>query len=463
VTDPSAPDSRLSGDPLAPLPYDARPGADQQRPGWRRRLAQTRVDTRPLRRSRDFRLLFLGGTVSLFGSMVTYVAVPFHVYDLTGSTAAVGLLGVAELLPIIAFGLWGGALADAVDRRRMVLATEVGLTVASLLLLVNALLPEPQVWPLFLFAALVASLDGLQRPSLDALIPRIVAHDQLAAASALSSLQRNLGQIAGPAVGGVLIVTAGVEWAYAIDVVSFAASIAAVALMRRSPPPAGASRPSVRGIVVGLRYAVSRPELLGTYAVDTAAMLFAMPMALYPAMAKDVLNEPWSLGLLYTAGSVGSLAATLTSGWTSHVHHHGRAVAYAAAVWGAAIAGFGFAGNVWVAFAFLAVAGAADMVSGVFRSTIWNQTIPDELRGRLAGIELLSYSIGPVTGNARAGLVAGVWNVRGSVVSGGILCVASVAALAAALRSFMHYDDRTNEHAVRERRRRADTSSSKSE
>jgi MFS family permease len=183
-------------------------------------------------------------------------------------------------------------------------------------------------------------------------------------------------------------------------------------------------------------------------------MLFAMPMALYPAMAKDVLGQPWALGLLYSAGSVGSLVATLTSGWTSHVHRHGRAVAYAAAVWGIAIAGFGLSGNIWLAFAFLAVAGAADMVSGVFRSTIWNQTIPDELRGRLAGIELLSYSIGPVTGNARAGLVAGAWNVRGSVVSGGILCVLSVAFLAASLRSFMRYDDRTNEHAVRERQRR---------
>jgi len=392
--------------------------------------------------------------------MVTYVAVPFQVYDLTGSAAAVGLLGVAELLPIIAFGLWGGALADAVDRRRMVLVTEIALTVASALLLVNALLPEPRVWPLFVFAALVASLDGLQRPSLDALVPRIVAHDELAAASALTALQRNLGMIAGPAVGGVLAASAGVEWAYAIDVVSFGASIVAISFLRASPPPVNAERPSVRGIAVGLRYAVSRRELLGTYAVDTAAMVFAMPMALYPAMAKDVFAEPWALGLLYSAGSVGSLAATVTSGWTSHYHRHGRGVVYAAVLWGAAIVGFGLAPDIWSAFAFLALAGAADMVSGVFRSTIWNQTIPDELRGRLAGIELLSYSIGPVTGNARAGLVAGAWNVRGSVVSGGILCVLSVGALAASMRSFMHYDDRTNEHAVRERRRREQSSTS---
>jgi MFS family permease len=368
------------------------------------------------------------------------------------------MLGVAELLPLIAFGLWGGALADAVDRRRMVLATELGMTLLSGLLLLNAVLPNPRVWPLFLVAAAIASLDGLQRPSLDALIPRIVEHDQLAAASALSSLRMNLGMIAGPAIGGVLVASAGLSWAYAVDVVTFGASLVAIALMRASPPPASATKPSVRGIVVGLRYAMSRPELLGTYAVDTAAMLFAMPMALYPAMAKDVFDEPWALGLLYSAGSVGSLIATLTSGWTSHVHRHGKAVALAAAVWGVAIVGFGLSGSIWLALGFLAVAGAADMVSGVFRSTIWNQTIPDELRGRLAGIELLSYSIGPVTGNARAGLVAGAWNVRASVVSGGILCVLSVAFLSASLRSFMRYDERTNEHAVRERQRRASSS-----
>jgi MFS family permease len=188
-------------------------------------------------------------------------------------------------------------------------------------------------------------------------------------------------------------------------------------------------------------------------------MLFAMPMALYPAMARDVFAQPWALGLLYSAGSVGSLIATVTSGWTSHVHHHGRAVAYSAAVWGLAIAGFGLSGNIWLAVGLLAVAGGADMVSGIFRSTIWNQTIPDELRGRLAGIELLSYSIGPLGGNARAGLVASAWNVRGSVVSGGILCFVSVGALAASMTKFMHYDDRSNEHAVRQRRLREDVSS----
>jgi MFS family permease len=365
------------------------------------------------------------------------------------------MLGVAELVPLIAFGLWGGALADAVDRRRMVLLTELAFTLLSAALLLNALLPQPQIWPIFLIAAMVAALDGLQRPSLDALIPRIVAHDQLAAASALSSLRMNLGMIGGPAVGGILIATLGVAAAYALDVVTFLASLIALAAMRAAPPPVGAEKPSLSRVAEGVRYAVSRPELLGTYAVDTAAMLFAMPVALYPAVAKDVFQQPWTLGMLYSAGSIGSLLATLTSGWASHVHHHGRAVAYAAAIWGVAIAGFGLADNIWLALLFLSIAGAADMISGLFRSTMWNQTIPDELRGRLAGIELLSYSIGPLGGNARAGLVAGHWSVRGSIVSGGVLCLASVSLIATSFKSLLQYDDRTNEHARRQRARRS--------
>jgi MFS family permease len=455
VTDLPQQESRLSPDPIAPIPPEALPtGEPPRKPGWGRRLRRVHLDTRPLRTSRDFRLLWSAGLVSFLGSMITYVAVPFQIYDLTGSTLAVGLLGVAELVPLVFFGLWGGALADAVDRRKMVLFTEVALTVLSALLMVNALLPHPHVWPIFVVAALVAACDGLQRPSLEALIPRIVAHDQLPAASALGSLRMNIGSIAGPALGGVLVAAFGTAAAYGVDVMSFLASLVALSLIRAVPPPSGAEKPSLRGIAEGLRYATSRQELLGTYVIDIAAMLFAMPIALFPAMAKDVFDAPWALGLLFSAGSVGSLIATVTSGWTTHVHHHGRAVAYAAVAWGVSILAFGLAGNVWLAVFFLMLAGAADMVSGLFRSTIWNQTIPDELRGRLAGIELLSYSTGPLLGNARAGGVAAVWSVRGSVVSGGIACVLSVGALAAILPKFMRYDARTNEHAVRERDRR---------
>ena len=460
MTDSPPPEPRLSADPVAAVPREALPTAHGEPPApgprsWRERLRAARIDVSPLRTSRDFRLLFFGGGVSFLGAMVTYVAIPFQVYALTGSSLAVGLIGAAELLPLLFFGLYGGALADALDRRMLVLVSEIGFAVTSTGLLVNALLPHPHVWPVFVCAAAAASLDGVQRPSLDALIPRIVRHDQLAAASALTTLRLTVGTIAGPAIGGLLVATSGAASAYAVDLVTYVGSLVALTMMRAVPPAIGAEKPSVGGVLEGLRYAMSRQELLGTYVVDIAAMFFAMPMALFPAMAKDVFGQPWALGLLYTAGSVGSFLATLTSGWVAHVHRHGRAVAVAAACWGLAIAGFGLARNVWVAVALAAVAGAADMVSGLFRSTIWNQTIPDELRGRLAGIELLSYSIGPLSGNARAGAVAGVWSVRGSVVSGGICCFVSVLALAASLPRFMSYDARTNVDAVRERERRA--------
>lgn len=458
MTDPLPVESRAGADPLAAVPLHGgtavQPPEQPQQPdggGWRRRLAAARLDVRPLRDSRDFRLLFAGGSVSFIGSMVTFVAVPYQVYYLTGSTVAVGLLGAAELVPLIAFGLYGGALADAVDRRRMVLLTEIAFTVVSALLMLNALLTRPLVWPLYVAAGVVAALDGLQRPSLDALIPRIVAHDQQPAAAALSSLRMNIGTILGPALGGLLVATWGAASAYAVDLVSFSASLLALWLMKAVPPPSGAEAPSLRGIVDGLRYAWSRQELLGTYVVDMAAMAFAMPIALFPAVAEKVLQEPWTLGLLYSAGSVGSLLATVTSGWTSHVHHHGRAVVWAAAAWGVFIALFGLVSDVWLALLLLGLAGAADMVSGLFRSTMWNQTIPDELRGRLAGIELLSYSTGPLLGQARAGGVAAAWTIRGSIVSGGLLCVGSVGLLAGALPRFRHYDDRTNEHAVAQR------------
>ncbi|MCI0687402.1 MAG: MFS transporter [Sporichthyaceae bacterium] len=336
----------------------------------------------------------------------------------------------------------------------MVLGAEAGMCLLIGVLLVNALLPDPQLWPIYLVAGLAAALDGLQRPSLEAMIPRLVPHDQLAAAAAVSSLRWQFGTIAGPAVGGLVVVGAGVAWAYAIDIATFLVSLVAIAFIRAVPPRDDAPRPSVRWVVEGVRYAGSRPELVGTYVVDMAAMFFAMPTALFPFLAEE-LGALWALGLLYAAGEVGALLATLTSGWTGRVHRHGRAICFAALAWGAAIALAGLAWNIWLVLVLLAVAGAADMVSGLFRATIWNQTIPNSLRGRLAGIELLSYSSGPLLGQARAGGIAALAGVRTSIVSGGLLCVASVGTLASVLPRFWAYDDRTNEHAIRQRELRA--------
>jgi MFS family permease len=417
-------------------------------------LRRTRLDTTPLRSSREFRLLFIGGSISRLGSMITYVALPLQVKQLTGSFVLVGVLGLVELAPLIVFGLYGGALADAVDRRRMVLVTEVAFMLMSGVLLANAVAPHPRLWPLYVFAFVSAGLDGLQRPSLDALLPRVVAHDQLAAAGAINGLSMNISTMAGPALGGVLIATFGVGCGYAVDIATFGASLVALTMMRAVPPPVGADRPSLRGVAEGLGYAWSRKDLLGTYLVDLSAMFFAFPYALFPFVA-DALHVPWALGLLYSSGFVGGALATATSGWSRHVHHHGRAIVYASALWGAAIAAFGLSKNIWLSLVLLAIAGAGDMISGIFRQLMWNQTIPDELRGRMAGTELLSYSLGPQLGQVRSSLVAQWSSLRTSITSGGLVCVAGAFVLALALPSLWTYDDRTDENAAREREVRA--------
>ncbi len=399
------------------------------------------IDVGPLRRHRDFRLLFVGMGVSNFGSMITYVALPYQVFQLTGSSLAVGLMSLAELGPLLVTSFVGGALADAFDRRRLVQLAELLLAVCAGVLALNSWLWDPRVWILFVVGAAMAGLDGIQRPPLDALIPRLVDRDELIAASALDSFRANLGWVAGPAVAGVLIAVLGLPLTYLIDVATFGVSLVALGLMRAVPPPPGAERPSLRGIVESFRYAMGRPELVGTYGVDMIAMFFGIPIALFPAFAEE-FGGAGALGLLYAAPSVGALLATATSGWTGRIHRHGLAVCWAAAGWGVAITALGFAPNLALALLALTLAGAADMVSGIFRTTIWNTTIPDHLRGRLAGIEQVSYSSGPLLGNLESGVVAAFAGVRASIVSGGVLCVAGVAVAALALPAFRRYDAR---------------------
>lgn len=401
------------------------------------------MDLGLLRRRREFGLLVLGQTVSEAGSMATFVAVPFQAYELTGSSLAVGLLGVAEFVPILVLALVGGALADAFDRRRLVQIAEAGAAIAAGALLVNAALPDPQLWVLYVCAALMAAFTAVRRPPLDALVPRLVERDELKAASALQFSFHNMAALAGPALAGVLIATAGLTVTYGIDVVSFAGSLVVLNAMRTPPPPPDAEAPSLRTIVEGLRYAGSRQDLIGTYLVDMNAMFFGMPMALFPAIAKGY-GGPEVLGLLYAAPSAGSIAVTLTSGWSARVHRHGRAIVYGAGAWGLGIIAFGFADTLWLAVGCLVVAGAMDTISGIFRSAIWNETIPDHLRGRLAGVEMISWSSGPLLGDAEAGFLAALAGVRASVITGGIACVAGTVVLAVALPRFWGYDSRTH-------------------
>jgi MFS family permease len=399
------------------------------------------IDVTPLRRHRDFRLLFIGRFVSFFGTMITVVAFPYQVFQLTHSVFLVGLLGVFEFGAILAVAFIGGALADARDRRSMVLLSEAAMMACSLLLAGNAALSHPQVWLLFVIATATGGLDAIQRPSLDAMLPRLVDKSELTAAAALGSLRGTLGQTAGPALGGILVAVVGLPLTYMVDVSTFVVGLVCLWMMRAVPPPVDAERPSLRRVIEGLKYARSRQELLGTYFIDMIAMFFGMPMALFPAIAQG-LGGAKVLGLLYAAPAVGSFVFSATSGWTNRIHRHGMGVAVAAILWGFAIVGFGFANTVWFALAFLAAAGAADSMSGVFRQTIWNQTIPDSLRGRLASIEMLSWSSGPALGNFEAGVVASIFNVRVSIVSGGALCVIGCALCAAALPAFRAYDAR---------------------
>ncbi len=424
---------------------------------WTDRFRGLRVDTTPLRTSRDFRLLFVAGTVFYLGAMVSYVAVPFQVYDLTGSNFAVGAIGLVELVPLVVFGLYGGALADHVDRRRLLVWTGVAQATATAVLAANAFRDEPSIVVVFVVAAVLVSAGSLQRPSREALMPRTVAHDQLTAANALFSLGMQVGLLVGPAVGGLLIAYVGIGWCFVVDVVGLLVATLLYRAMRPYPHRAETTPPSLAGIAEGMRYAISRRDLLGTYLVDIAAMLLAFPVVLFPALVDEVFDKPELLGLLYSAETVGALVATALSGWTARVHHHGRAIVLAAAAYGGCIALAGLMPSFALVVVFFALAGAADMISGVFRGTVWSQTIPESMRGRLAGIEMLSYSLGPLGGQVRAGVTADLWSVRGAITSGGVACVAGVTLTAVWLREFWSYDARTDEHAVAERRvRQAD-------
>ena len=393
--------------------------------------------------------------ISYFGSMITYVALPFQIKELTNSYIAVGLMGAVELIPLIVFGLYGGVLADKVDRRKMILLTEIALGLMTFSLFLNSQLAKPSLIWIYIVAGTFAALDGLQRPSADAILPRLVGHEDLPAASALMSLRWQTGVITGPALAGILLATTGTGTAYLVDVATFVISILFILKVKSVKPIEKNLAPTISAMREGIKYATSRKDLLGTYLVDIAAMFFAMPNALFPFWA-DQLNATWALGLFYAAGTVGSLIVTLTSGWVKNYHFHGRAVFLAALGWGAAITLAGISNSLILILFFLALAGAADMVSGIFRSAIWNQSIPDELRGRLAGIELLSYSVGPLGGQMRAGTFAAVTNLKTSVISGGLLCIGFVSIATSALPKFRKYDVRTNEFAVEQRKIRSE-------
>jgi MFS family permease len=407
-------------------------------------------DVTPLRGpgAAGFRAMFTSRTVAYLGSQAAEVALLVQAQRITGSPLVVGTLGLAELVPLIVFGLYGGVLADRFDRRALMRWSEPGLAACAVLLLLNALLPHPLLWPLYVIAALMMGLASLQRPAFEAATPRVVPRAQLTAAAAIMSLSTNGSVLVGSSLGGVLAVAPGPWLVYALDAAGFAVSFVMLSRLPSLPPAregqplddAGglAGGPALREVLVGLRYAVGRRDLLGSYLADLSAMIFAYPNAMLPFLA-TALHAPWSTGLMFAAPSAGAFAVSATSGWMPRVRRHGRAIALAASGWGLAMAMVGLAPDVWVALACLAVAGGSDECSAVFRDAMWKQSIPDQLRGRMAGIELLSYAAGPPAGQLRSGAVAAVISARFSLASGGLACVAAVAVVTAATPAFRRY------------------------
>lgn len=407
------------------------------------RLRGAALDLTPLRESPAFRRLIFGEAVSVIGTWVTMVAVPLQVYALTRSTVAVGLVGVAGLLPLIVFGLYGGAIADAVDRRKLVLVTTCGQLLLACVLVVQAALDVGSVALLYAIVAGQAGFSAVDSPARQAFVPRLLRKELLPAANALKLVEFNLAVTVGPLLAGVLVANFGYEAAYGLDVLTFFAALAAVAGLPAMPPAGGGRPAGTASVLEGLRFLRTREVLLMTFVVDLVAMVFGMPRALFPALAEQVYGGgEQTAGLLYSALAAGALLGALFSGWFGKVHRQGIAVLVAIGVWGVAITLFGLTDVLVLGLLFIALAGAADMVSAAFRTAILQAAAPDEMRGRLGGVFIVVVAGGPRLGDARAGGGAELVGLQGSSVAGGLAVVGITAAIAAGARGFRAYDAR---------------------
>jgi predicted MFS family arabinose efflux permease len=388
------------------------------------------IDLTPLRESRDLRWLLGGQLVSLLGNQLTAVAIPYQVYVLTHSSLDVGLVSLAQLIPLLICSLYGGTVIDATDRRKLLIRVELVMALCSAGLGVNTDL-GPRLWPLFVLPAIASGLTGFDNPTRNAIVPRLVRTEQISTASAMVQVLNQVGVIVGPAMGGLLLAGAGADFVYWFDAASFLVAISAAWAISPQPKSEGATRPGLRSIAEGFRFIRHRQGIQGAYLIDINAMVFGMPRALFPAMAITVFHGgATTVGFLYAAPGVGALLGALATGWVTRIRRQGLTVIVAVMVWGAAIVAFGFTSILPLGLLFLAIAGWADVISAVLRNTIIQLSVPDRLRGRLAAIQIGVVQGGPRLGDLEAGAVGDAFGNEISIISGGLACIAGAALLA---------------------------------
>jgi len=412
------------------------------------------ADTSPLRVP-DFRRLWWAGIPTVIGANLTIFAVPVQVYALTGSSAYVGLSGVFALVPLVVFGLWGGALADAMDRRVLLIIASVGLALASLGLWAQAALGLNNVWAVLGMLSVQQAFYAVNAPTRAAAIPRMLPEEQLASANALNMMVTQFGAIVGPLLAGILLGWLDLATLYLVDALTCVAPIWAT--WRLAPMPvivavAGAARWGLAAVLDGFRYLVGNTVVLMSFVVDLIAMIFGMPRALFPQMAHESFGGPieggMTMALLAAAMSVGAVLGGVFSGWLPHIRRQGLVVVIAIVVWGLAMCGFGLAGGLaggsvgpalWVALAMLAVGGAADMISAALRSTILQQAASDDLRGRLQGVFLVVVAGGPRIADVVHGGAAALVGTTVAAAGGGALVVLGVLVAALIVPAFVRY------------------------
>jgi MFS family permease len=412
---------------------------EPRRPWWRSVV----TDVRPLQVSAPYRRLFFGNTVAQLGQQMSTVAVAIQVYALTHSSFYVGLVGIFALVPLVVLGLYGGAIADAVDRRTLALVASAGLWAVSIALAAQAFAGNESVWFLYGCIAVQSGFYAINNPARSAMVPRLLDKELLPAAAALNMASFNLGFTFGPMLGALAIKWQGFGAAYAIDVVTFSAAYYALVRMPKMPPLANSPRAGLRSVVDGLRFLKRSPNLRMTFVLDLCAMVLAQPRALFPALAFKVYGGGAGVvGLLQSAPAAGAVVAFLFSGWLTRVHRQGFAIVVAVLVYGAAVGGVGLTDVLWLGVLFLAFSGMADMVSAAYRSTILQVAAPDQLRGRLQGVFIVVVAGGPRAGDFLAGSVASGVGERAALVLGGLACIAGVLTATALSRRFLDYDAR---------------------